>query len=116
MSYIFRVLSFIWFLVKKGSRDLALTLYDDFEFKYISLPRVVFALASACVVISWVGNQFFGYKFDGFTQLVGWATTSAAAYGVKKYADSRTANNSTTETGGNQNGQNSTGSGTQREP
>lgn len=116
MDYILHMLKHVRHIIIKGLRDLTLTLYDDFEFNYISLPRVVFAVASICVVISWVGNQFFGYKFDGFTQLVGWATTSAAAYGVKKYVDSRAASNSTTETGGNQNVQNSTGSGTQRKP
>ena len=80
---------------KKIFSDLLLTLYDDFEFKFISLPRVVFAIASTSVIISWIGNQFFGYKFDGFTQLVAWATSCAGAYGVKKYTESKNSNSNT---------------------
>jgi hypothetical protein len=80
-------------VVRRILRDLALTFYDDFEFKCISLPRVWCAVSGLCIVIAWIGEQFFDHKFAGWTQLVSWATACLGAYGVKKW----------TEKGGNNN-------------
>lgn len=74
-------------LVCKVVRDLCLTLYDDFQFKYISLPRVVFALSVVAVMTSWIAEQFFGYKFPNFSSLVTWCIACAGAYAAKKYSD-----------------------------
>ena len=67
--------------------DLLRTLYDDNDFQQISLPRVVFALSCLCVLIAWIADQFFGFKYANMTQLVAWSTANAGAYAVKKYVD-----------------------------
>ena len=73
--------------IYKLLRDLLLTLYDDFDFKYISLPRVWCAISGLCVVIAWIAEQFFGLKFSGWTQFVSWACTCLGAYAAKKYSE-----------------------------
>lgn len=74
-------------MIRKAIRDLASTLYDDNEFKIMSMPRVWCAISGLCVVLAWVAEQFFGLKFAGWTQLVTWACTCLGAYGVKKYVE-----------------------------
>jgi hypothetical protein len=74
-------------LIKKIILDLASTLYDDYEFKYMSMPRVWCAISGLCVVTAWVSEQYYGLKFTGFGQLVTWAGLCIAAYGIKKYAE-----------------------------
>ena len=73
--------------IKKGANDILSTLYDDYDFKYMSMPRVWCAVSGVCVVVAWVAEQFFGLKFTGWTQLVSWATACLGAYAIKKYAD-----------------------------
>lgn len=68
-------------------RQLALTLYDDFEFKYISLPRVWYFIAGLCVVASWISDQYFGLKFSNFAQLVAWFGLCAGGYVGKKFTE-----------------------------
>lgn len=74
-------------MIKKMFRDLWATLYDDAEYKVISLPRVVFALSVLMVAAAWVADQFLGYEYKNMTQLVAFSTANAAAYAAKKFAD-----------------------------
>jgi hypothetical protein len=68
-------------------KELLLTLYDDFEFKHISLPRVIFAISAICVVTSWYAEQFHGLKYSNFSSLVTWCISCAGAYAAKKYVE-----------------------------
>ncbi len=79
-------------MVKKLCRDLWATLYDDQEYKVISLPRVVFALSVLMVAIAWVADQFCGLEYKNMTQLVGFSTANAAAYAAKKFVDGKGGN------------------------
>lgn len=74
-------------MIIKAINDILSTLYDDYEFKYMSMPRVWCAISGFCVVSAWIAEQFFGLKFTGWTQLVSWATACLGAYGVKKYTE-----------------------------
>ena len=74
-------------MIQKLFRDLWATLYDDQEYKVISLPRVVFALSVIMVAIAWIADQFFDFRYANMTQLVGFSTANAAAYAAKKFAD-----------------------------
>ena len=74
-------------ILKKAVLDLLSTLYDDYEFKYMSASRVWGWLACVVVIIAWIAEQFFGYKFSAWTQLIAWATACLGAYGVKKYSE-----------------------------
>lgn len=79
-------------MIRKLLKDLWCTLYDDTEYKVISLPRVVFALSVVAVVIAWVADQFLGFEYKNMTQLVGFSTANAGAYAVKKYVDGKGGN------------------------
>ena len=82
-------------MIRKLFRDLWATLYDDAEYKVISLPRVVFALSVLMVLAAWIADQFCGFEYKNMTQLVGFSTANAAAYAAKKFVDGK---------GGNSNG------------
>jgi len=73
--------------IKKAIRDILSTLYDDNDFKIMSAPRIWGWLSCLTVVEACIGEQYFGFKFSGWTQLVAWATACLGAYGVKKYID-----------------------------
>ena len=55
--------------MKKILKDLLSTLYDDLNFKCLSLPRVLVALGFLIVIIAWVAEQFFGKAFPHFQEL-----------------------------------------------
>lgn len=74
-------------IIKKILVDLASTLYDDQNFKFMSLPRILFAISSFCIVIAWLCDQFFGFKFANLSILTAWSGICAGAYGFKKFAD-----------------------------
>lgn len=74
-------------MIKKILHDLWATLYDDTEYRVISLPRVVFALSVLMVLAAWIADQFFGFEYKNMTQLVAFSTANAAAYAAKKFAD-----------------------------
>lgn len=76
-------------MIKKLFRDLWATLYDDQEYRVISLPRVVFSLSVVAVIVAWIADQFFGLEYKSMGQLVAFSGANAAAYGVKKYVDSK---------------------------
>lgn len=83
----------IWFWLKKLFMDLILTMYDDQEYKVMSLPRVSCVVSGICVIISWIADQFLGIKYGDIALLIGWNTTSFGAYAVKKYVNTKTENN-----------------------
>ena len=74
-------------MIKKVFRDIFSTLYDDYEFKYMSMPRVWCFISGLCVITAWIAEQFFSLHFSGWTQLVAWASTCLGAYGVKKWTE-----------------------------
>jgi len=74
-------------MIKKAILDLLSTLYDDYEFKQMSLPRVGLAVGILMVMISGIAQQFFGYKFEYFPDLVKLVIALAATYGIKKYVE-----------------------------
>ena len=80
-------------MIRKLFRDLWATLYDDTEYKVISLPRVVFALSVLMVLAAWIADQFLGYEYKNMTQLVGFSTANAAAYAAKKFVDGKGGSN-----------------------
>jgi len=77
------MISKIWLFLIKACRDILTTVYDDFNFQFMSLPRGAFFLSIFCVVISWYAQQFLGFKFEYFPELIKWALGCMAAYGVK---------------------------------
>lgn len=77
----------MWKNIKWFLRQLALTLYDDFEFEHISLPRVWCAISGLCILITLFAELGFGIKFSGWTQLVAWASTCLGAYAAKKITE-----------------------------
>ena len=76
-------------MIKKLFFDLWATLYDDAEYKVISLPRVVFALSVIAVLAAWIADQFFGLEYKSMGQLVAFSGANAAAYAAKKYVDGK---------------------------
>ena len=80
-------------MIKKLFRDLWATLYDDTEYRVISLPRVVFAMSVLMVLVAWIADQFLGYEYKNMTQLVAFSTANAAAYAAKKFVDGKGGNN-----------------------
>ena len=76
-------------MIKKLFRDLWATLYDDTEYRVISLPRVVFALSVLAVITAWVAEQFFDFKYANMGQLTNFSIANAAAYAAKKFVDGK---------------------------
>ena len=76
-------------MIKKLFRDLWATLYDDQEYRVISLPRVVFSLSVVAVIVAWIAEQFFGLEYKSMGQLVAFSGANAAAYAAKKYVDGK---------------------------
>lgn len=76
-------------LMLKFFKDLLLTIYDDTEFQAMSLPRLVFFLMSVAVIVSWVGEQFFGCPFKYFDQLVVMDVAAGGWYATKKWVDKK---------------------------
>lgn len=74
-------------MIKKLFRDLWATLYDDQEYRVISLPRVVFSLSVVAVIVAWIAEQFFDFKYANMGQLTNFSIANAAAYAAKKFAD-----------------------------
>ena len=74
-------------MVRKFLRDIFSTMYDDFDFKYMSAPRVWGWIACCCIVTALIAELRFEIKFSGWTQLVSWATACLGAYAAKKYSE-----------------------------
>ncbi len=71
-------------LIKKALRDFALTFYDDSEFRFMSLPRVLFVVSGICVVVAWIAEQFFGASFADMTTLVAWNGSQGGIFAANK--------------------------------
>ena len=69
----------------KPFRDLALVVYDDLEFKAMSLPRIAAVIVTAVVLISWVAEQFFARPYEHFDALAGVCGGIWASYAFKKW-------------------------------
>lgn len=76
-------------ILLKFIKDLLLTLYDDTEFQAMSLPRLVFFLMSVAVLVSWVGEQFFGFKFPYFDDMITMNVAAGGWYAAKKWVDKK---------------------------
>lgn len=100
MAKIINIIIIVLQLIYKILRDLATTLYDDFDFQFMSLPRVGLGVSIFMVFVSWIAQQFYGYKFEYFPQLVQLVIALVAGYVGKKIVER-----------GKDNGQNSSGSG-----
>jgi hypothetical protein len=84
----------LWQYIKKGIRDLALTLYDHpTEFQQMSLPRVWFTIIGVAYLITWVREEFLGIQFKSWTALTGALATCAGAYAFKKVSERNAPNN-----------------------
>lgn len=74
--------------MKKIFRDLFSTLYDDLNFKSLSLPRVLVAIGFIVVLVAWVAEQFFGKQFAHFPELCGFlGGGSIANFMLSKWTD-----------------------------
>jgi|GEM_PF-3515176 len=70
----------------KPLRDLALVVYDDLEFKAMSLPRIAAVVVTVVVLISWAAEQFFSLPYDHFDALAGVCGGIWASYAFKKWS------------------------------
>ena len=77
----------IYKLFRKFLVDLASTLYDDQDFKVMSLPRFNFFFSGLCICVSWIAMQFLGYNFEHFGLLIAWNGASGGSYMVKKFTE-----------------------------
>lgn len=80
---------FLWKFIIKALSDVILTVYDDYKFESMSLPRLGLAASLLMVTISWIAQQFFGHNFEYFPQLIQLVMALAATYGVKKYVEGK---------------------------
>lgn len=71
----------------KIPHDIVLTMYDDLEFRALSLPRLAFFLSIMAMMVSWIAEQFFGFSFSHFGELVGFVSASGATYVGKKWTE-----------------------------
>jgi len=79
-------------LIKKIVVDLFSTLYDDYEFRYMSLPRVGFAAFGIMFGITWYRELFLGIHFNSWTSLTSGLGICAGAYAFKKVSEGRVNN------------------------
>lgn len=69
----------------KPLKDLALVVYDDLEFKAMSLPRIAAVVVTIVVLVSWVAEQFFALPYEHFDALAGVCGGIWASYAFKKW-------------------------------
>lgn len=75
--------------VKKLLRDAALMLYDDLEFKAMSLPRVLAAVFGLAALITWAGCMWWDKKVDILNAMLGGFGAGVLGYIGKKYSDTK---------------------------
>ena len=73
----------------KPLRDLALVVYDDLEFKAMSLPRIAAVVVTVVVLVSWAAEQFFALPYEHFDALAGVCGGIWASYAFKKWSRGR---------------------------
>ena len=74
-------------ILKKAFWDMASTLYEDQNYEVMSLPRLAFFVSIWLMVGSTIAEQFFGFAFSHYGELVGFVGASGASYVGKKFAD-----------------------------
>ena len=74
-------------MLQKGLRDLASTLYDDQEFRTMSLPRVAFLVSVLAVLAATGAEQFGGLPCPHYEALTAWCLGLGATYAAKKWID-----------------------------
>ena len=72
---------------RKAARDLASTLYDDQEFRVMSLPRVAFLVSVVAVLAATGVEQFGGLPCPHYEALTAWCLGLGATYAAKKWID-----------------------------
>ena len=72
---------------RKAARDLASTVYDDQEFRVMSLPRVSFMVSVLTVLVVTGVEQFAGLPFAHYEALTAWCLGLGATYAAKKWID-----------------------------
>ena len=73
-------------ILAKPLKDLALVVYDDLEFKAMSLPRIAAVVVTIVVLVSWVAEQFFALPYEHFDALAGVCGGIWASYAFKKWS------------------------------
>ena len=73
-------------ILVKPLKDLALVVYDDLEFKAMSLPRIAAVVVTIVVLISWAAEQFFDLPYEHFDALAGVCGGIWASYAFKKWS------------------------------
>ena len=69
----------------KPLRDLSLVVYDDLEFRAMSLPRIAAVVVTVVVLVSWASEQFFNLPYEHFDALAGVCGGIWASYAFKKW-------------------------------
>lgn len=69
----------------KPLRDLSLVVYDDLEFRAMSLPRIAAVVVTVVVLVSWAAEQFFSLPYEHFDALAGVCGGIWASYAFKKW-------------------------------
>ena len=77
----------VWYMLRKAFFDMLSTCYEDQDFKVMSLPRLAFFVSIWLMVGSTIAEQFFGFAFSHYGELVGFVGASGASYVGKKFAD-----------------------------
>ena len=72
---------------RKAARDLASTVYDDQEFRVMSLPRIAFLVSVLTVLVVTGVEQFAGLPFGHYEALTAWCLGLGATYAAKKWID-----------------------------
>ena len=73
-------------ILAKPLKDLALVVYDDLEFKAMSLPRIAAVVVTIVVLVSWAAEQFFDLPYEHFDALAGVCGGIWASYAFKKWS------------------------------
>ena len=74
--------------MRKILKDLCSTMYDDLNFKSLSLPRILVAIGFIVVLIAWIAEQFFDKQFAHFPELCGFlGGGSIANFMLSKWTD-----------------------------
>ena len=73
--------------MRKLFRDIWSTLYDDQEYKYMSLPRFFCFCLFLAVMIAWILEQCAGWAFEHYAELTGAFGIAMGGYVGKKIAE-----------------------------
>lgn len=82
-----KIVAFPVWVVKKLFRDIWSTLYDDPEYKYMSLPRFFCFGMFTAVVLAWIFEQCMKMPFEHYAELTGAFGIAMGGYVGKKIAE-----------------------------